>query len=206
MRERWLRLCGVVGPRGAAEGPSLFATLDAMYAGRVYHNLGHIAECLTVLDAFSAHAANAPMVEWALWLHDCVYDPRAKDNEAQSAAVSSEMLARVGAADTFSQGAAALILATRHTGEVLNGDAALVADIDMAILGAAPQRYDQYAAAIRTEYAHVSAADFRRGRGAFLSGLLARPALYFTAALRGRCEEGARRNIERELAALRAPA
>jgi len=46
---------------------------------------------------------------------------------------------------------------------------------------------------------------WRTGRGAFLQGLLARPALYATATMRRRAEAAARRNLARELADLDGP-
>ena len=53
-------------------------------------------------------------------------------------------------------------------------------DADLAILAAEPQRYADYSAAVRREYAHVSDADFAVGRALVLRDLLAKPSLFQT--------------------------
>ena len=55
---------------------------------------------------------------------------------------------------------------------------------------------------MRREYAHVSDADFRAGRAAVLSDLLAKPRLFHTTYAHERWEPGARSNVEAELARL----
>lgn len=45
-----------------------------------------------------------------------------------------------------------LIMATEHTAASLAGDAALLVDIDLAILGAAPTRFAEYERQIRQQY------------------------------------------------------
>ena len=94
-----------------------------------------------------------------------------------------------------------LIMVTRHQPPIGPGDDALIADIDMAILAAEFAAYDEYAAAVRTEYGFASDAQWRKGRGEFLKGLLARPAIFLSPP--GRALEGAARaNLGRELAML----
>ena len=85
---------------------------------------------------------------------------------------------------------------------VFGRDAALLLDIDLAILGAAPARFDEYERQVRAEYAHVAEADFRAGRARVLAGFLARPRLYATEAFHGALEQRARANLARSLATL----
>jgi predicted metal-dependent HD superfamily phosphohydrolase len=80
-------------------------------------------------------------------------------------------------------------------------EAAAFLDADLAILGSAPARYDEYAAQIRREYAHIPAALFRSGRASLMRAFLARPRIYATEEFRERFEAQARANIERELSA-----
>ena len=80
-------------------------------------------------------------------------------------------------------------------------DAALVIDIDLAILGANPDRFAQYEAQIRAEHGAVPSDLFQDTRRALLAHFLARPALYTTAALRTRFEDQARKNLQRALGA-----
>jgi predicted metal-dependent HD superfamily phosphohydrolase len=83
-------------------------------------------------------------------------------------------------------------------------DTQLLLDIDLAILGAAPERFAAYESQIRAEYAHVPEADFRSGRAQVLSGFLARPRIYATAAFHDALEHRARENLAKALAVLAA--
>ena len=64
-----------------------FAALTARYAEphRHYHTAQHINECLAHFDRARSLCEHAPEVELALWFHDAIYEPRAKDNEKKSA-------------------------------------------------------------------------------------------------------------------------
>jgi predicted metal-dependent HD superfamily phosphohydrolase len=85
--------------------------------------------------------------------------------------------------------------------EVADGDAdgAVLADADLAVLAADPERYAAYASGVRAEYAHVGDAEFAAGRSAVLRRLLERPSLYGTSSARTRWEARARHNMETEL-------
>ena len=78
----------------------------------------------------------------------------------------------------------------------------MLCDADLAILAAAPERYAEYIADVRREYAHVPDDLFRPGRAAVLGDLLAKPTLFHTAYARREWEARARANVERELASL----
>jgi len=167
---------------------------------RRYHGLRHLHEVLAVLPDDAPRSVLA-----AAWYHDAVYCPARDDNEAASA-----QLARVHLHGVLPDAEVAeverLVLLTR-THEVAPGDVggAMLCDADLAILAAPAQRYDEYAADIRAEYAHVGDDDFRRGRAAVLRGLLAHPRLYATERGRREWEAAARANLTRELAALAGP-
>lgn len=162
---------------------------------RHYHHLQHLAECLTELDTAVALAVQPDWVEAALWFHDAVYDPRSITNEEESAQWAVECLtaARVdpAAMETVRQ----LILATKTHEPGPLADAALLIDIDLAILGQPAARFWEYEAAIRAEYAWVPAATFAEKRAEILQRFLARPTLYRTAPLRQKYESAARANL-----------
>jgi predicted metal-dependent HD superfamily phosphohydrolase len=82
-------------------------------------------------------------------------------------------------------------------------DEAVLADADLAILGAAPSRYDRYVLGIRQEYAHLSDNAFQRGRAAWIDLWSQRECLFRTPALRDVGEAAARENLARERASYR---
>jgi predicted metal-dependent HD superfamily phosphohydrolase len=202
LEARWRALWHRLGARG--DGRAEFAELAARYAepARHYHTLAHVADCLAELDRERAAADGPDEVEAALWLHDIVYDPRAGDNEAQSAGLAARMLGAAGVAEPVRQRIGEFILATTHAAVPPAGDAGLVCDADLAILGAEPARYARYVELIRQEFAWVPAPLFRRRRAAVLARFLDRAAVYGTEPFRSRCEAAARRNLSAELAEL----
>lgn len=210
LEDRWSALCGRIGG-DAGGGPralELLAELELLYrtpGARAYHGLHHVRACLEELEGVRDEFASRVDVdagEWALWLHDCVYVAGAKDNEERSAEVSTRMLATLGASRQMIALASKMIMATKHTGEALDEGAAMVADVDMSILGAPPELYRWYAAAIREEFSFVDDERYRAGRGAFLRGLLARERIYHTGVFFQRLESRARENLAEEIARL----
>src|SRR5262245_53040578 len=61
---------------------------------RHYHTLEHVAEVLKVVGRLSKYATDPNAVLLAAWFHDAVYDPKAKDNELQSADLAVRVLDR----------------------------------------------------------------------------------------------------------------
>ncbi|MBO1077463.1 hypothetical protein [Roseomonas haemaphysalidis] len=181
--------------------------LRALHTGRAYHGWPHVQALLALWHRHRAALRDPEAVRLAILYHDAVYDPRRDDNEAASAALlrASEAgrvpPARLDAAE-------ALVLATaRHMApdslpEAVAADARYFLDMDLAILGASPEAFAAYDAAIRTEYAHVPEADYRAGRAGVLRRLLARNPLYLTEAFRATHDAAARRNLSAALARL----
>ena len=187
-----------------APGDDTLASLLAHWAQahRRYHTLQHLRECLASFDAHRALAEQPGEVALAVWFHDAVYDTSRHDNEAASADWAARVLVQAGAATEVAQRVHALIMATRHSQAPATPDERLLVDIDLAILGAAPARFDEYERQIRDEYGFVPEALFREKRGEILRGFLERPALFATPALSDRFEAAARANLARAIAAL----
>ena len=162
---------------------------------RHYHTLAHIDACLSLFDEIQGLFARPAEAEWALWLHDIVYDPHAHDNEERSAAVSADILRRGAAPEAATERISALVLATRHREIPHDNDTRLLVDIDLSILGAAPEVFDSYEHAIRCEYAWVHEALYREKRSEILEGFLRRKTIYLSEACRGRFEAQARVNL-----------
>lgn len=170
---------------------------------RVYHDLRHLDECLAHWAEYSGLARHPEAVEAAIWLHDAVYDPHADDNEAASAALARELLHRNGVAPEDIALVEAMILATRHAGLSADPDTQLLCDIDLAILGAPPARFEEYELGVRAEYAWVPEPIYRSTRAAILTRFLLRPSLYQRAELAARYESRARENLTASIARLK---
>lgn len=187
---------------GASESAAadLWSELSTLYteAHRHYHHLGHIASSIAELDATGS---NNSLIEGAIWFHDVIYDPMRGDNEAASIAWFLDATSTwldLQAATAITR----LIEATDFRLPLSDEpDSRLMVDIDLAILSASPEAYNDYCEAIRREYAHVSDEDFRAGRAKVMAGFLKRP-IYRTEWFIGR-EEQARENIGREIDRLR---
>ena len=180
--------------------------LQAAYAGphRRYHTLEHVEDCLRLLAGVQGLSAEERRVlEYAIWWHDAIYDPRRSDNEDRSAELAERDLADRGEPPELRAEVARLIRLTRGHA-VGPGDrlGALMVSIDLSILGREPQAYDRYAAQVREEYGFVPDDAWRAGRAAVLRGFLDADHIYPDEAFRARFEAQARANIERELAAL----
>lgn len=193
-RETWRGL-------GARTDPKLYRDLVARYREphRRYHTLEHLAYCFDRFDEARALAARPGEVALALWFHDAEYDPRRADNEARSAAWARTVAGAAGLPTDVGARVGASILATRHRDLPVDPDARLVVDIDLAILGAEPERFDAYERRIREEYAWMPEVEFRAGRGALLQRLLARTGIYSTPHFLECFERRARLNIARSL-------
>ncbi|MDT8903660.1 hypothetical protein [Anaeroselena agilis] len=203
LQERWAALAARIGGCTDAAREVYEAVAGAYGSGaRFYHGFEHLRCCLAELDVAAGYAADPDTLEYALWLHDLVCEPGSTANETLSAAAGHFFAGRLGAPPTFADRAATLILATRHDRPPVDGDTALLLDIDLAVLGDPWPAFAAYEAGVRREYAYVAAPLYARRRRAFLRLLLARDGIFHSAFFRERCEGQARRNLERLLAAL----
>lgn len=183
-------------------GATTLAKLTAAYArpDRHYHTLNHIADCLDQLEACALPAERADPMALALWFHDAIYNWRSKTNEVDSADWADAFLAGCDAAPELRTQVVDLIVATRHfVPEPLVGDQILLVDIDLSILGRAPEVYDRYEEAIGQEYKWVPRVTYRRERRAVLRSFLARDAIYQTERFQQRYEAQARKNLQRAI-------
>jgi len=147
------------------------------------------------LDEARSLAERPDEIEVALWFHDAIYDVRRHDNEERSADWACESLSAAGVSSDVVNRVRSLILVTDHRSPPRGRDAEIMVDIDLAILGAEPRRFDEYERQIREEYDWVAENVFRRERGKILTGFLARPRIFWTDHFCERFEARARDNI-----------
>lgn len=197
----------------AADAPTvdeaLKRELTALYrdGSRHYHGIEHIEALLALAEEYRPLLSDPQAVEAAIWFHDAIYDSQSKDNEAQSADLAARRLSGKLEAARLDRIVAMIRATAKHELPRLESaaalrDAALFLDMDMSILGAAPDVFDTYEAAVRKEYAWVPEAAWTAGRGAVLRSFLERPSIFLTQEFRGRFEAQARENISRSLSAL----
>ncbi|RUX02799.1 MAG: hypothetical protein EOS71_11055 [Mesorhizobium sp.] len=188
---------------------ALKTELSVLYraAGRHYHNLAHIEAMLTLAGDYRTLLDDPEAVEAAIWFHDAIYDSRAKDNEAQSAALAEQKLAGRTDAGRLSRVSAMILATATHQLPLFDDaaatrDASLFLDMDLSILGADAVAFDAYERAVRREYGWVEEPMWRAGRGAVLKTFLARPHIFHTQEFQQRFEPQARLNMARSLQAL----
>jgi predicted metal-dependent HD superfamily phosphohydrolase len=189
-REAWQSIAG-------GSGDDVYWELVGHYSEphRACHTLEHIGECLLHLDSARYLLTRPVEVELAIWFHDAIYDPRRSDNEARSALLAEEQLQTAGVDRAVASHTAALIRLTTHERDDLVGDEAILCDVDLAILGASPERFDRYDAAIRQEYNWVPEDVYRIERSQILERFLNRPHIYHTVVFHDRLEKQARENL-----------
>lgn len=177
--------------------------------GRHYHDLRHVEALLGLARANADAIADRDVVEAAIWFHDVVYDTRRHDNEERGAALAVLLLAGTAGAQRIA--CIAMIQATAGHDMPNLGDAAamhdcaLFLDMDLAILGSAPEEFNAYEKAVRREYDWVAEPEWIAARRRVLEHFLARPAIYASARFRATREAAARRNLAGALARLGSP-
>ena len=193
--EQWLGMWSRIGAAG--DGRVVWTQLERRYREphRAYHNFDHIGHCLAEFEAVRKLAESPEAVELAIWFHDAVYDTHAKDNEEQSARLAAQFLDEAGIDAALVSAVGSSILATKHTAPPTSPDAALLVDIDLAILGQPRERYARFEDEIREEYSWVASADFAAGRSAILWRFLERPRVYSCEVFLSRHESLARQNL-----------
>ena len=192
---RFLNLCTRLGISDD-ESLNVWKRLFENYSEprRGYHNLKHVEDMLGWLDLV---IQGDIAMELAIWFHDVIHDPKARDNETRSAEFFEARMG--GLVDAPLAGEVVrLIQATDYSRERSGRqDEDLIRDIDLSILAADPADYLAYCTAIRAEYSHVADDDFIVGRQAVLKRFLVGP-IYFTDRFLA-LEDAARRNIELEI-------
>jgi len=199
LRSRLAATLGAVGAGAASAGIATDVTVRYGEAHRAYHTLRHVAECLKWFDETRGLAREAEAVELAIWFHDVVYDPKQPDNERRSGEFAAKALVSGGVDGALAERVRLLVLATAHDDAERAGDAALLCDIDLSILGSSHWRFVEYEGQVRREYAHVTDDEFRAGRLRVVRAFAVSDRIYRTEYFADRLEIDARLNIGRSI-------
>ncbi|MFV2039607.1 MAG: metal-dependent phosphohydrolase [Acidimicrobiales bacterium] len=179
-------------------------TLVAAYseANRHYHTLDHIGACLHLAADAPLPDSDRDAVEYALWFHDIVYDPRREDNEERSARMVHEWMEEVGVADAERVAGLVRMTAGHRVGPQADLAARVVCDVDLSVLGSSPAAYGRYVHQIRSEYEWLPEEEFRSGRRQMLRTFLEADHIYSLPPYVEIFEDQARLNMTQELASL----
>ena len=131
-----------------------------------------------------------------------VYDPKAGDNEEQSATMARSCLETAGA-PRLGATVSSLEMATKAHKTEAGADVALMVDVDLTILGQDEQRFAEYEEQIRKEYQTVPKLIFNFKRAEILEKLLARSRIYATDFFAAKYDKRARHNLERSIRQLK---
>jgi predicted metal-dependent HD superfamily phosphohydrolase len=150
------------------------------------------------VDSIRADLNDAYAVALALWFHDAVYDPQAKDNELKSAELFEQYLAQDLSIDIV-QKIKRWILATQKHEATNELDLQFLLDIDLAILAASPERFAEYEQQIQQEYAWVDPDIYLIKRKQVLAHFYQTEPLYQTEYFQQNFEQRAKENLKFKL-------
>lgn len=165
---------------------------------RAYHTVQHLYECLALLESVRSDLNDVYAVALALWFHDVIYDPQAKDNEFKSAELFEQCMAQDLPVNTV-QKIKQWILATQKHIATDELDLQFLLDIDLAILAATPERFMQYEQQIQQEYAWVDPEVYSIKRKEVLAHFYQSDRLYQTTYFQQNFELRAKQNLQRTL-------
>ncbi|WP_332604717.1 HD domain-containing protein [Acinetobacter sp. ESBL14] len=179
-----------------SEPQKVFNKLIAAYSEkqRAYHTLQHLYECLALFDTIRADLNDGHAVALALWFHDAVYDPQAKDNELKSAELFEQYLVQDLPNDIV-QKIKRWIVATQKHASTDELDLQFLLDIDLAILAASPERFTEYEQQIQQEYAWVDPDVYLIKRKEVLAHFYQTEPLYQTEYFQQNFEQRAKGNL-----------
>lgn len=152
---------------------------------RHYHNCQHILELLDLIMEYTAEEYHDIHIFTAFY-HDVVYEPGYTDNEIKSAEFAVKSLEKLGVPVDIIQAVEEIILATQKhewLGENIPNQLTIFLDIDRVILGAKPERFQEYCRQIRAEFSHFPDEIFIPARVSFLNGLIISEKIFFTSVI-----------------------
>jgi predicted metal-dependent HD superfamily phosphohydrolase len=135
----------------------------------------------------------------AIFYHDAVYAPGAKNNEKKSAKLAERFLKNLGVEKTFRTTVADLINSTTFLSSLETHDEKFLHDIDYSILGEEKAVFAEYESGVRKEFGQLSVVEYQKGRRMFLETLLVKPSIFLTEFFQKKYESTARSNIKKAL-------
>lgn len=175
---------------------SIYSILLSAYIEpqRHYHTVQHIVECIQLFHQIKHQLQDPIAVELAIWFHDVIYDPKASDNEEQSAELMQKLCTEIVDQAQIHK-VYWWIVATKKHQPSLDSDLNYLLDIDLAILGNDSKRFAEYEQQIQQEYSWVEPNTYKTKRAEVLHYFYAMYPLYQTEYFRENFEKKAKYNL-----------
>ena len=189
-----------VAEDGPANAERICRSLLDHYAepGRHYHTIDHVNHCLGQARLVTELVPDVSALNLAIWFHDCVYDPMARDNEARSAELFRKLAAPVMRPPLVAD-VERLVLVTQAGQGPRQADESYMVDIDLSSFGLPWEPFLADSRAVRAERPDLTDGQYAVQQSRFLNGLLERESVFSTGFFRARYEDVARSNIGRYL-------
>jgi predicted metal-dependent HD superfamily phosphohydrolase len=158
--------------------------------GRHYHSLKHLEQIYQVLKNLEV----TPLLAFATFYHDIVYEAFKTDNEEQSALLAQKRLRELNVPKALTQKVFQLIIETK-THHASSEEHKLFLDADLTILGSNEKTYTHYTQQVRKEYAIYDDATYFSGRKKVLKMFLEKEKIYKTQYFHDKYEKQARVNM-----------
>ena len=167
---------------------------------RYYHDLWHLETMFREYDEIKPKLQYADETAISIFYHDFIYNPIRSDNEKRSAKRMRKVLRKTSFENIdycFEQ-----IMATKTHQSSSDNDTNYLLDMDLVILGKAPEDYELYTQNVRKEYNMYPDILYKPGRRKVLKNFLSRDRIFKTEEFIVKYENQARENLEEELKAL----
>lgn len=180
---------------------TLWHEIEKRYSekGRHYHNLLHLENMFTELEAVKNKVSNFTVVSFSIFYHDIVYNATSKSNEEKSALLAETRLAELTLNKDHITAVSAQILATKFHQKSDDEDTNYLLDADLSILGKNLESYLAYTQMIRKEYSIYPDLLYKPGRKKVLKHFLELNSIFKTDYFKEKYEVRAKENISMEI-------
>ncbi len=140
---------------------------------RYYHTLTHLEHIYQELEVVGL----SPLLEFAIFYHDIVYEPSRNDNEEQSALLCEKCLLELNVSQQLIKETIQLIRETKIH-EASSEENKLFLDADLSILSSDEKTYKLYIQNVRKEYVIYDDETYFKGRKKVLKMFLEKERIY----------------------------
>lgn len=167
---------------------------------RKYHTWNHITSMFDKIKELKLQVTNEQF--FAILFHDAVYVPgKSGENETKSALLAREFIIDNGIGNEICYNKVSLCIMSTVNHQSLCDEAIEIIDLDLMILAAEEDKYNEYAKNIREEYSFVNLITWKEKRTEFLNNMLLRKKIFLSVYFQ-ELEQKARKNIRQEIDSL----